>query len=336
VVAAIAVSCASSAGAAPSAKPAAGKVPAWFNDLASVYPEDQYLAFMGSGPDLEAARADAQSQLANFFGMTITAVSDGKVEYRDKSGGAGADQSELRRSVSQSVKTSSTQKLYAVKYSDAFTLKSNTYQVGYLVLKDTLAQIKAERKTAVDAATHYFDMAAKAPSVLDRHLNHLAGAAFLGRIGELDAILRTLKAQTGNELAALQENARTLGDAIKAKMTASVALNDPEGMVGNTLTEALTTLDIKPSSKGTLTLKAAVSVKPLALSTQNDLHTHEWSISLDLVDETGTTWFSNQASGRASGSSNDTAKVRARMEVEKFIKTQFAKSVTDKLVAKVN
>lgn len=330
-------SCAGAPKATTEPSPAAQtQVPPWFNDLGASYPENQYLAFMGSGPDLAAARADAQSQMANFFGMTVTAITDGKVEYSDKAKGAGTSQSELKRSVSQTVKTSSTQKLYAVKYSEAFTLKASTYQVGYLVLKDTLAQIRAEKKTAVDATTHYFDVAAKAPSVLERHLNLLAGSAFLGRIGELDALLRVLKAPTGNDLAALQENGRNLEDAIKAKMTATVALSDPEDMVGATLNEALTALDIKPAPKGTLTLKASVAVKPLALSTQNDLHTHEWSIALDLIDETGTTWFSSQASGRASGSSNDTAKLRARMEIEKFIKTQFAKSVTDKLLTKVS
>ena len=309
--------------------------PQWYTDLASAYPEDQYLAVVGSGPDLETARHHAQGQLANFFGMTVTAITSGKVEYADK-GKASTAESQLSRSVSETVRTESNQKLYAVKYSESYTLKNTTYLAAWLVIKDSLAQIKAEKKSMTDACGHYLAVAAKDGSTLDRYLNLLAGTALLGRISELDNLLRALKAPPGNELFSLQEQSRSLSDTIKSRMSATIDLDDPNDMAGNVLNEALTSLDIKPSATGSLKVKAVISVKPLNLASVSNLHTHEWLISLSLIDENGTTWFADQASNRASGSSDDTAKLRARMEIEKFIKTEFTKTLLAKFLAKLS
>ncbi len=318
--------------------PSSSKVPAWYNDLAVAYPEDQYLAMVGSGNDLESARQNAQAQLANYFGMTVNAVTSGSVEYSDKSSNqkAGIVDSQLSRSVSQSVKTVSNQKLFAVKYSEAFVQKSSTALVAYIVVADALNQIRAEKKSRLDATAHYLGLASSAPSVLERHINLLAANSLISRLNELDSSLRTLKAPASSETAQLVEKARALKDKIQSQLTASIELNDPDVLFGNLLNEALSNLDIKPMPAGSLKLKAVASVKPLKLSTQSNLHTHEWTLSLDLIDETGATWFANQATGRSSGSTDDTAKLRARMEVEKFIKNQFSKALLDQLLAKVS
>jgi hypothetical protein len=326
-------------GGAPSAagKTAAVPAPAWYNDLASVYPDSQFLAAVGTADTLDGARQNALGQLAGFFGMTVNAVSTGTIEYADRGTGGknAATESTLSRTVSQSVRTESTQKLYAVKYSEPYIQKTGVSVVAYLVIKDTLAQINAEKRGKVEAARHYLDQATGAASVLERHLNQLAAASLTGRLAELDGLLRALKAPVGSEVPSIQEAVRGADDAIRAGMNASIELDDPEKMVGNLLAEALSSLDIKPAAKGTLSLKAAVAVKPLKLATQSDLHTHEWTISLNLLDENATVWYASQASGRASGSSDDTAKLRCRLEIEKFIKNRFSKELLDKLLARI-
>ena len=58
------------------------KFPRWILDVHSVYPEDVYIAMLGSGKSIEEAKNDSLSQLARYFDSQIVVNTNAKNKRR--------------------------------------------------------------------------------------------------------------------------------------------------------------------------------------------------------------------------------------------------------------
>ena len=95
------------------------KFPRWILDVHSVYPEDVYIAMLGSGKSIEEAKNDSLSQLARYFDSQIVVNTNAKNKMLNRN-----EEISKEQEINQELNIVSEVTLVAVDYSKAFYYKN--------------------------------------------------------------------------------------------------------------------------------------------------------------------------------------------------------------------
>ncbi len=107
--------------------------PRWMSALSEDFTDKSYLAFLANGPSLQAAREDGLAQIARYFGVEVTALSEGNLSYNER-----GNESLLESRLSQSVEARSRQDLFAVEYSSPYQQGASIWLVAW-IKRETLS-----------------------------------------------------------------------------------------------------------------------------------------------------------------------------------------------------
>ncbi|MGI5174614.1 hypothetical protein H0R92_13570 [Treponema sp. OMZ 840] len=69
------------------------KTPEWLTDIKSVYPENRFIALIGSGKNQQEAENDAAAYIAQFFSTEISRETFSEIKMSEENGGFSADKS---------------------------------------------------------------------------------------------------------------------------------------------------------------------------------------------------------------------------------------------------
>ncbi|MDY5124022.1 MAG: LPP20 family lipoprotein [Treponema sp.] len=119
--------------------------PSWVNDIASVYPKNQYFSALGYGKDTESARLNALGTLTQNIQSSVQVVTNSFLsEQQDESGKVSRNSS-----IEKSVQVASSLTLTGVDYTEPyFNKKKKLYYVGAFLENEMLFEqisVKAER-----------------------------------------------------------------------------------------------------------------------------------------------------------------------------------------------
>lgn len=123
------------------------KFPRWILDVHSVYPEDVYIAMLGSGKSIEEAKNDSLSQLARYFDSQIVVNTNAKNKMLNRN-----EEISKEQEINQELNIVSEVTLVAVDYSKAFYYKKEQkyYIVAYLKREETWNQLEDKIKVSLE------------------------------------------------------------------------------------------------------------------------------------------------------------------------------------------
>jgi len=306
-------------------------VPLWLTDLGSVYPEEKFIAVQGSGVDISAARNDGLVQLARFFGTSIEALSEGSQVYKDSSTGSNLD-----IKIAETVKIRTSSDLFAVRYSGTYQKNATSYVVAYINraevgdnLSDAAKDAGKRIRDLLEATKHSEDAASK--------LARAAGANVLA--SQANVILKKLSLVDRDRARDLKvqipiDEAQDSWEKVRRDVRIALKIEgDGDGVLTGKIRSLLSAEGLIVDSKGILTLAGKADFKEVTISPP--FKTVTWTYDLDLVDDTGGSLVSAHKTGRASGTSYDSAKTQSILAFEAFASNEFLTAVREQMVAKI-
>jgi len=310
-----------------------GVPPTWYPDHSFDFPEKEYLAFLGEGTDNETARNDAMQQMANYFGVDVQSVSSGSQSYREITSN-GATSSKLESSVSSKIRIKSSQKLFTVKTTAFYQLKSDRVLVLAYLNRDAGLSAWDE----IECSTMALFDSSKARVANDSlpmgtRLAHFQAAQLLFRQISDYELKRSLLKDGAPVLfdARLRDEWATLKDGFlpSSAITVTAAGDDSEAIAAQ-LAGRLSAAGFLTSTGGTALVLAARSAITETGSGYG-LAAFQWKLDLSLSDGSLTV-ASLSLQGKSSGSGTAKAREKLESDMRNQIETNLVPEMINRLL----
>ena len=328
--------CATGPGSGSGSGSSGGKTPSWVSDKDSAYPPDKYLAEVGEGDNLKAAKANAAGAIAQIFRTRVKVDSNVRTRYSEITGKNGetldlATQTDIDQSIGQS----SDESLSNLKYGESWTNDmGRVYTIAYLDRAETGNLYRSRIIDNDERITELLDRARSQNEPLRRY-------AFLDAAQVFAEMNQTLQEQLeiiNMPMARSIVHPYDLGELRAAKADQAAALKvrievsgDSEQRIEAVLSDWVTGKGFTVSSGGDLFLSAVVSIAPVKLN--NDYENLNWELDLVLMDSTGTPVVSLPRQDRSSGLSQSAAEARAYNDMTEMIQKDFDREFTTYLTS---
>lgn len=308
-----------------------GSQPIWITDKDSVYPEDEFLAEVGEGDSLNAAKANAAGAIAQIFRTRVTVDTTITTRYteitgeNDKTLGL-VNQTDFNQSIGQSADESLVNMKYGKSWTDSL---GRVYTIAYLDRAETGNLYRQRIMANDDRVSELMNRAASQNEPLRRF-------AFFDAALVMSEVNRVLVEQLeiiNMPMARSYSSTYALGDlrAVKADQAAAMkirveASGDPEGRIAAVLADWTSEKGFSVSQRGDMFLSAVVNIAPVQLD--NGYENLAWELNLALMDGSGYQAISLPRQGRSSGISASAADARAYADMKKVIIREFDREFT--------
>lgn len=117
------------------------KAPEWMADVNSVYPQNEYIAMMGTGDTAENAKSEAIGAISKYFSSKVKVDTQASKNYSEKNG-----EIQSSSTLNNSVQIQSEMDLFGVEYANPYFVKKEKkwYTVAYINRKNAWNQFKPE------------------------------------------------------------------------------------------------------------------------------------------------------------------------------------------------
>lgn len=304
------------------------KAPGWMTNLARAYPEDTYVAAIGTGDTRRDAENEASAALAKLFKVQVTVDSTLEQRYTDIVQGTQSS-SDSTTTLTKTVGVRADGEFQNLKYSDAYVDSKGSYHVVAFLEREPTAQLLKASILADAATIQGLVSRSEASTALLQSFALLDAAVVVARTeGRRLEQLRFLVPSMAQSLEKEADFASLAAkrDALAAKLTYKVAISgDGDDRVAAIAKSTLAAMSLSANPAGLLTLKGSWSTTPVTVNPQ--FKSIQWVIDLSLLDEQGTAIASVHKEGRENGLTEAAAALVVYRELEKFLKKELVRAV---------
>ncbi|KGM38794.1 hypothetical protein S1OALGB6SA_1243 [Olavius algarvensis spirochete endosymbiont] len=302
--------------------------PLWLSDKDAVYPAEKYLAELGEGDSLSAARANAAGAIAQIFRLKVEVDNVIRTRYTEITGNKG----ELLELLSQTdfdqeIGQEADETFVNLKYGESWIDQAGrVYTIAYLNRLETgnLYRKRIERNNYRIA--ELLDRAEGQHEPLRRYAFLDSALVYAGvnqiLFEQLEIINMPMAQMLGTPYSRSEIQAIRADQAIELKILVEVA-GDTDGRIANALENWITERGFVSSSSGDMFLAAAVEIEPLEL--QNKYVNLNWTINIALIDMDGYSVVALSKQNRSSGISATAAESGAYRDMIELIRVDFNK-----------
>lgn len=302
--------------------------PLWVSDKDAVYPAGMYLAELGEGDNLNAARANAAGAIAQIFRLKVEVDSEIHTRYTEIAGSKGELLDLLSQTdFDQKIGQEADETLTNLKYGESWINQvGHVYTIAYLNRFETgnLYRERIDRNNT--RITEFLDRAENQQeplrkyAFLDAALVYMEANQILFEQLEIInmPITQLIKFPYNRE----ETRINRANQAVEMKFSVEVA-GDPEGRITEVLEDWVTEKGFISSSSGDMFLAAAVEIEQLEL--ENNYENLNWTLNIGLIDMSGYIVATLSAQNRSSGISVSAAESRAYRDMTELIRVDFDK-----------
>jgi len=304
------------------------EMPQWVRNKDEVYPAEKYLAELGEGDSLNAARANAAGTIAQIFRQKVEVDSEIRTRYREITGNKDElldlfSQTDFDQKIGQEADETLTNLRYGESWIDEV---GRVYTIAYLNRLETGSLYRERIDRNNRRITDFLDMAEgqqealRSYAFLDAALVYTEANQVL--LEQLEIISMPMAQLTKLPYSSEEVREIRAKQAIELKIRVEVA-GDIDGRITDALENWITERGFVSSSSGAMFLAAAVEIKQLEL--KNKYENLNWTLSIELTDTNGYSVAALSAQSRSSGISPTAAESRAYRDMIKLVRTDFDK-----------
>jgi hypothetical protein len=319
LVAATAVAGGSSEGGGGGAEP----VPEWYEDPKSVYPEDEYLAAIGSGDTRRSAEQDALGSLSQIFEARVSVDNRVNERYREIAGASGTI-SERDIRLANSVNVQSDQRLVNVQFGESFTdSEGRVHVIAYMDRLETGRLYRELIQKNGQQIERFLAEAEQADSIVRRFAFVSAANVVAqnnrGLIDQLQIISSPLAATL--QLPYDEQRVTERRADVAAEMAYRVDVSGGAGSrVAEVVGDALSSEGFVVAQDGPLAVAGSAELEPSEGGRYEEVR---WYLNLEFAGPEGNTLVAFTEQDRASGVSEDAARSFAFSDIEEVAREEF-------------
>jgi hypothetical protein len=308
-----------------------GAPPQWVTDKDSVYPEDEFLAEVGEGDGLKAAKSEAAAAIARIFRNKVSVDTTVTTRYTELTGEGGETLGLVNQTdFDQTIGQASDETLVNMRYGESWTDSlGRVYTVAYL---DRAETGNLYRQRIMDNDDRISELMERARAQ-DEPLRRFAFFDAALVMSEVNRVLLEQLEIINMPMARSYMPAYELGDLRAAKADQASALKirveasgDPEGRVTAVMTDWVAERGFSVSDGGDMFLSAVVNVVPVQLD--NGYENLAWELNLMLMDSFGYPAITLPRQGRSTGISASAAEARVYADMSEVIAREFDREFT--------
>ena len=300
--------------------------PIWVTDKDSVYPVDEYLAEVGEGDSLNAAKSNAAGAIAQIFRTRVTVDASIRTRYSEIAGPGGSNlgivtQTDFDRIIGQSAQESLSNMKFGESWQDPM---GRVYTAAYLNRAETGNLYRQRIVENDNRVVELMDRARGEDEVLRRYA-FLDAAQVLAQanvvlLEQLEIINMPMARSVLQPYDLGRLRAARADQAAALKMRVEVSGED-EGLMAAVLSDWVTTKGFPVSEDGDMFLAAVVVVTPVELD--NNYESLSWELNLNLIDSAGYPAVSLSRQDRSTGISESAARSRVYQDMTEIIHRDF-------------
>jgi hypothetical protein len=297
-------------------------------DLQTDYPDERYLASVGSGDTRRGAEDAASGALARRFNVNVKLDTVSQQRYAELVKADGT-YSESEKTMTQTVGTQASEQFVNLRFSDPYTdNRGTTHVVAYIERDPTAALYRSLLQKDLAKIDDFSARAATMPSALQRYAFYDAaysvGLNSERLIGQLNIIHPTTARLFESQLDLKKIAAARDGEAAKMTYMVSVA-GDGDKRLAAIIRKTLEPLALSYQERGALAVKGSWSVQPISVNPQ--FKSVQWTADIALYDESGKAIATYAKQSRENGMSEIQATTIAYREIEKNLNKDFLASI---------
>ncbi|MDR1220447.1 MAG: hypothetical protein LBK73_12670 [Treponema sp.] len=213
--------------------------PVWYRDKTAEYPDSRFIAEIGMGDTLDAAKTMALSNIAMFFKTSIRAQNELFTEYNESVSGKGKQTNRNSLMRNQAVITSEAEFLGVRFASPWYNEQSGTWvALGYIDIEEALQIYRNRIETNHNSLIQRLLTAYEQEEELLYKVEYLRGAVATAKIIEEDIRALSILNSSGQfaEVLAHTREAVAAYNAYRTKITFGVHIDgDRDGLIGRKL-----------------------------------------------------------------------------------------------------
>lgn len=283
--------------------------PRWMEERDSLFPPDQYLAFEGSGGDAAGARQDALKQMSEYFGVSVSTVSEARTAVSETRQEGVSTETAIEREASQQVQSSSETQLFAVKTTEAWTDETGRVHIlAYLDKNEMFQQVASRYEESLRQVKRGITLLSSGGlSLLEQKKQTLQGLEAmeaLRRDLQIIALLDKTPPSPVPDDAPLRESQEFLN----RNLAVSLALED-QGLADSCLS-VLNQMGIPVQEEAPLSLSGSLTLQE-PKEAYSVIVSH-WNLTLTLTDERGRQVLGISEDKQSTDSSSSAAQDKSR------------------------
>lgn len=322
---------------APTKTVAQSELPSWVNNPSQQFNNDRYLMAVGSSTSRQAAKDNAQAQLAKIFVSKVKVNESYVQEYKEFSSSEGGTQTQERTNLITQSEVSSNQQMRNVQIKEVYPADDGTFYALAVMERAKTARLYTEeinnKKSAIKSLRK---KAAQTDSKLER-LIYLKQALNYARINDMLANQRAvLTGQTTQGKGAKVSDIKQAYRDAKQQCTLSLHAKDISREVRSAIArqvqnEGFTV--VKGDEQPVVTMNVNLSIDPLDLDRPQAKFVH-WALQVEAQNNETGQWFSTYtAEGKAGSLSQSRARKRAIKAVQEDLETNFSRFIYNELLS---
>lgn len=309
------------------------EMPEWYLDPQSAYPQNRYVAAVGSGDKPDAAKASALGALSQRFQADVKMDTRSQKQYQELVSGDGDKTTEKKTTFTQGVNVKTNQSLLNVQFGEVVRTGDGQYHtIAYLERAPTgrlYLDMIGDNSSKVQ---YYLGEAEKSDSVI-RRFAFLNAASTVARANEvllaqLRIIAPSFEQQADIPYDINEINTRRTDVTTEMKVSVSIG-NDVKNRISEVVKEALSEEQFVMGESGPLAVQGQVEMEEQGADA--DFKTVIWALSLNMVGPDGGSYVSYTNQGEASGVSMNAARSFAYEDMEAEVKENFAGALNEYL-----
>lgn len=325
VAAAVIVVTACAGGPAGSPRSRGDEMPAWYLNPSEVYPDQVYLTAVGTGDTRRAAEQQALAGLSQIFEADIEVDMATRERYREIMTARGG-MSETEVELAQTTNIRSAQTLLNVQTGEAAVDQDSRVHVIAYIERMPTGRLYVDLIEKNGAQVQFFlDQAEARPDPV-REYAYVSAAAVVAAANELLRDQLRIIAPAMGQVTRLsyqyEDVLRRRADLASAMRVSVDVAGDDGDRVGGVVRQALgdERFPVSPQDP-VLHVRGRVTMEPVELT--DDFETVRWVLNLAMSGPDGSTLFSYDDQGRASGVSVDSATAFAYRDIQQAVERNF-------------
>jgi hypothetical protein len=203
----------------------AQEAPRWVTRPSAVYPPDQYLTGAGEGRGEEEARTRALAQISRFFQTTVDDTQELFYSYRQTLSGSDERTSANRQSV-----VTSEADFFGVRFAESYFEKNGTVRALAYINREEVLEVYDLRTAAcltqVNEILRRYEDSPHPAAAIPRLREARESAVLAEKLAGIAVLINPAAADHYRGITAVRPRVDSAIDANRARLTASVSLND--------------------------------------------------------------------------------------------------------------
>lgn len=306
--------------------------PTWYPDHTLDYPSSKFLVMTGEGTDAATARNDAIGQLADYFGIDVSSVSTGTLDYQEAKTKK-VTQSKLESSISSKIQIKSNQKLFNTETTPSYQVQPNRVVVLAYINRETgLTAWDALEKTVINKLKTCLARVSKTDIPMSTRLAaYTASQSLFAQIDDIETKRKLIQPSASVLLdPSLRVTYDSLTDSFLILSVISVDISgDQADDIKSLVSDALSNAGFMTGTSGTLVLQIRSTIKKT--ESAYGLSGSQWKLDLTFVDG-NVNAVSVSLQGKSSGSSAEKSQEKLMTDVQAQLETKFISELINRLV----